>query len=384
MFDINRIPSAQLGLRRAPVVEAIRLRTFLNETIFNGKEKCPMIYVMRDDQICGHFGAGNKMRKLDVYLTKVLAAVEQCPDQTVVVFTNGGPQSNHAMQTAMAVVLLKARNPALDVHVELVLMGNEEDHRPYTGNIQLAESWGATIHWTGIDRDRADVISELKKRYEAIGVYCIDIPVGASDEIGSLGYVKAMYEVKMQEQLRRLSFDHVVVPTGSSGTVAGVAVGLKILGLKGKALAITVDADTLTLPRTNDNTNRIDDLVLRVMKSLGYDNTIAESIVPVAVVENYGRGYDMHDNEGSEAAAIASLYADMDIDGTYCGKAFGGLIKEIAKERFESNENILFIMTGGTGSLLATKNRRHLFQKKKAIDKILHGQAVELSIFSKL
>jgi len=44
------------------------------------------------------------------------------------------------------------------------------------------------------------------------------------------------------------------------------------------------------------------------------------------------------------------------LDPVYSGKAFSGLLGDIATDRFSPNSDVLFIVTGGTPGLFAYRN----------------------------
>jgi D-cysteine desulfhydrase len=72
-----------------------------------------------------------------------------------------------------------------------------------------ARAYGSTV--------AAEVTAEGRKAYV--------IPVGASNPLGSLGYVAAAQEILCDSAEQRLRLDHVVCASGSGGTHAGLLVG---------------------------------------------------------------------------------------------------------------------------------------------------------------
>jgi D-cysteine desulfhydrase len=69
-----------------------------------------------------------------------------------------------------------------------------------------------------MEKTAADLKSKGKKPYI--------IPGGASNPIGALGYVNCAVETMNQLNVMRLSVEHIVVPSGSAGTHAGMVVGM--------------------------------------------------------------------------------------------------------------------------------------------------------------
>lgn len=80
------------------------------------------------------------------------------------------------------------------------------------------------------------------------------LPAGGSNAVGTLGYVDAALEIAAQVEAGDLPEPGtVVVPVGSGGTVAGLALGLRLAGLRTRVLGAVVNdsipLDAVTLVR---------------------------------------------------------------------------------------------------------------------------------------
>jgi len=64
-----------------------------------------------------------------------------------------------------------------------------------------------------------------------------------------------------------------------------------------------------------------------------------------------GPGYAIPSQEGEKAAKLFAAMEGVLLDHVYTGKAAAGLIEYASQQRFEKNENILFIHTGGSSGL---------------------------------
>ena len=73
-------------------------------------------------------------------------------------------------------------------------------------------------------------MEEVAGEVRAAGGKPYIVPGGASNTIGALGYVNCAMELLQQLSERDLQMDHLVTATGSAGTQAGLAVGLKASG----------------------------------------------------------------------------------------------------------------------------------------------------------
>ncbi len=72
----------------------------------------------------------------------------------------------------------------------------------------------------------------------------------------------------------------------------------------------------------------------------------------VVVDSNYvGEGYGIPTDETIEAIQLLAQKEGILLDPVYSGKAMAGLIDLIRKGRFNRNENVLFVHTGGTAGL---------------------------------
>ena len=160
------------------------------------------IFIKRDDQT-GTEVSGNKIRKLEF---SVGEALEKNCDYLI---TCGGIQSNHARATAAVAA-------KLGLGAYLVLRGNEEEETE--GNLFLDKMLGANIKFITADEyknHRAKIMVDIREQLENKGHKAYVIPEGASNGIGSLGYVNTMDEILKQEKELGIKFDAIVVTVGS-------------------------------------------------------------------------------------------------------------------------------------------------------------------------
>jgi 1-aminocyclopropane-1-carboxylate deaminase/D-cysteine desulfhydrase-like pyridoxal-dependent ACC family enzyme len=66
------------------------------------------------------------------------------------------------------------------------------------------------------------------------------IPIGGSNALGSLAYRDALAELVVQAQAVNCRIDHIVLPTGSGGTHAGILAGVEEAGLSCRVHGISV------------------------------------------------------------------------------------------------------------------------------------------------
>ncbi|NLW41622.1 MAG: pyridoxal-phosphate dependent enzyme, partial [Tissierellia bacterium] len=160
------------------------------------------IYIKRDDQT-GSELSGNKVRKLEF-------AIQEAMDLGAkTLITCGGIQSNHARATAAA-----AKKLGLNC---ILVLRSDEEYKP-DGNYFLDILLGAEIRLVSSEDfsdNLANILEDIKKECDAKGENGYILPVGASNGIGTFGYVKAMEEIKSQEDEMGITFDTVVCTVGS-------------------------------------------------------------------------------------------------------------------------------------------------------------------------
>ncbi|CAG0906346.1 unnamed protein product [Cyprideis torosa] len=173
-------------------------------------------WIKRDDLLPG-CGGGNKTRKLDFSFAEAIA---QGADTVI---TCGAVQSNHCRLTLSWAV--KEKMPCHLVLEERV----QDSYSPSaSGNNLLFHLMG--VAGITVVPGKSNMLEEMEKVAEKLkksGRKPFIIPGGASNATGALGYVACAQEIQEQLFESRVSMDHIVVPSGSAGTHAGMVVGLE-------------------------------------------------------------------------------------------------------------------------------------------------------------
>jgi len=289
----------------------------------------PRLLIKRDDQT-GLATGGNKARKLEF---TVAEALRQGADTLITV---GGVQSNHCRQTAAAAARYGLR-------CIVVLRG----HAPsaWNGNLLLDHLLGAHVVFSG-DRTREHVAEEVAKEQHAAGNRPYLIPVGASDEVGAVGFVAAVEELDGQLKAHKLHVDRVVFASSSAGTQAGLCVGAKAIGFKSQLAAIAIDSQREELQAD------VVGIALPTIRRLGLEMSLAPKEV-VAYDGYLGAGYAIMGEPEREAIYLMARYEGILLDPVYTGRAMAGLIDLIRKGEFGKDETIVFWHTGGYAALFA-------------------------------
>ncbi|MCP4188496.1 MAG: D-cysteine desulfhydrase [Gammaproteobacteria bacterium] len=294
----------------------------------------PNLWIKRDD-CTGLSSGGNKTRKLEFLMAD---AVEQKADTII---TQGATQSNHARQTTAIAAKL-----GLECHVLLEdRTGYEDAAYVYNGNVLLDQLHGSTISNRPADTDMNAAMQDLAQQLRDDGKKPYIIPGGGSNEIGALGYVNAAVELTTQANDRSLRIDHLVHATGSSGTQAGL-----VLGMEGMNSGIPVYGVGVRAPKQKQE-EMVFGLAQRTAEYMGLNPDIVKRERVVANSDYVGDGYGLPTDAMVEAVKMMAQYEGILLDPVYAGKGFSGLIDLIRKGHFKQGENVVFLHTGGSISL---------------------------------
>ncbi len=284
------------------------------------------LWVKRDD-LSGCLLSGNKVRKLEFIVAHALA--EGCDT----LITCGGVQSNHCRATAFA-----GAQSGLSVH--LLLRG--EEPAASEGNFLLDQLAGATINCY----PKRQYVSELpdlfvhwQEHYARLGRKALAIPTGGSDGLGAWGYIAACEELKADLASADIDSAHLVTATGSGGTQAGLTLGASLYGLPLTVWGVNV---------CDDEQYFLDKVAADSADWRSRFPAVPPVSPEVRVLDGYvGEGYGV---AGPEVFALIAELAALEgllLDPVYTGKAFQGMLAELAAGRFRDCRDIIFLHTGG-------------------------------------
>src|SRR6267142_3219789 len=181
----------------------------------------PRLLIKRDDQTGLAFG-GNKTRKLEF----LVAEAREQGAKTLI--SGGALQSNHCRQTAAA---------AARFGFECILVLTGDKSQRASGNLLLDQLFGAEIVYVVDRKDRDRILQQTFDRAANEGKKPYLVPYGGSSPTGALGYAFAVKELMEQN----VHADWIVFATSSGGTHAGLILGQRVFGYKGKVLGISID-----------------------------------------------------------------------------------------------------------------------------------------------
>jgi 1-aminocyclopropane-1-carboxylate deaminase/D-cysteine desulfhydrase-like pyridoxal-dependent ACC family enzyme len=289
---LGRIPRARLGHFPTPV-ERVEL------------PGAGELYLKRDD-LAGDRLGGNKLRALEFLLGEVKPGDE--------VLTAGGLGSTHVLSTLHHARSLGARARAVRWWHEM----NPVAERVRSRTSELA---------AGLD-DRAGPVRALLLAYVVRvrgGAHWV--PAGGSSPLGVLGHVNAGLE--LAEQVARGGSpepDVLVVPLGTGGTAAGLALGLLLGGVRSQVLGARV------VPRIAGSrwrVLRLADATARLIERHTGERLPRVGRERVRVVHDvYGGGYGRMLPQAERARTLLETMTDVRLDSTYSAKAFVAALAE--------------------------------------------------------
>ena len=295
----------------------------------------PEIWVKRDD-CTGLATGGNKTRKLEFSMGE---ALERGADTIITV---GAVQSNHVRQTAAAAAKLGMRCEVLLEH-RVEKPGNLYLN---SGNVLLDRILGANLRDYPKGTDFDAVMGDIAGEVRAGGGTPYIIPGGASNAVGALGYVGCAEELLHQCEEQDVAFDHVVLASGSAGTHAGMAVGLRACGSQVPILGVGVN-----VPRAEQEA-KVFQLACETAEYIDRKGCVSREDI-VADCNYVGPGYGEPTDSMNEAVLMLARTEGLLFDPVYSGKALAGMIDYIREGRFTADEKIVFLHTGGVAGLFA-------------------------------
>jgi D-cysteine desulfhydrase len=303
MIDFSRLELATLP---TPITA---LRRLTDE--YSGGE----ILLKRDD-LTGFSIAGNKARPLEYLLAEAQAQGYTC------VVGGGAPKSNF-----IAALAHGARVAGLDC--ELLVAAPEDASDSVT--VALARAAGANITMTAAPREDLDwLIVDRARARTAAGTPAMPIPRGGATPIGAIGFARAGLELADQIGTGPCT---IVIPVGSGGSVAGLAVGAYLVQAQWTLVGVSVSRPLEQMAVDVDN------LSVETARLLG-----ASGVAPVELV-------DAHDHSWAEDRAAADLL--MRSEGILLDPVYGVRALPEAIRRARSGERVVLWSTGGLPSALS-------------------------------
>lgn len=283
------------------------------------------LWMKRDDLASPLYG-GNKVRRYELVLADAIAK-----GKTRIV-TAGGLASTQAMATALF-------GRAVGLPVRIVLFDQPVTHFAKEALLVDADA-GAELVWGG------GYLTTIYRTWRAMGKDAYLILPGAANPLANLGYVDAMLELADQVKRGELPRpDAIVLPTGSSGTLAALALGAAYLGwdteIIGVRITLAIACNRFTIGQIVRATDRF--IAAREPKWRRQSGKVRYSLFGDAL----GQGYGYPTKDAVEGVAQMRRLTGEPGEVTYSGKALAGL-RAIAREPRWRGKNLLLWNTLST------------------------------------
>ncbi len=321
---LEQFPQVKLGYYPTPLERWERLERHLAR---RGR-----LYAKREDLSGLAFG-GNKVRQLEFLLGDALA------HRADVIVAGAAVQSNYCRQLAAA-----ANKLGLDSHLVLSRAYAQPEDQ---GNILLDRIAGATIELVdeplgaGLEARKR----EAARRLTALGrnPYVISFP--DSEILGTLAYVKAAVEI--YEQCQRISLmPQRLVMAAVASTQSGLLLGLRLLGWKTAVWGFAPLRGEYAIAETLWNA------IQAAGKKLSVDPPVTRDEI-VNHADYVGEGYARTTPEAIDAIKLVARTEGVFLDPVYTGKAMAGLLASLRNGKISTDEDVLFVHTGGNTALFA-------------------------------
>ncbi|MEZ5758748.1 MAG: D-cysteine desulfhydrase family protein [Emcibacteraceae bacterium] len=296
----------------------------------------PNIYIKRDDVMDLAHG-GNKTRKLEYVFAD---AVNKGADT---ILTMGGIQSNHVRQTVAA-----AARFGFESHIFLNSPVPERKKAMLSGgNYLMDKIMGA--HEVIIDGDDDAVAAAMKQTEQDLirqGKKPYVVPMGASNGLGSLGYMLAAREMMTQWDNMGISPSHIFLGTGSGGTHAGLLTGLRYFGNRDiKVVGISVSQPEEIKKQT------VRDVLSQIRDVIDIPDTLVTEDDIIISGDYYGKAYAYPTDAANDAIRLLGATEGIILDPVYTGKAMAGMIDMIRNGKLENARDVVFLHTGGAPAI---------------------------------
>ncbi|MCH8828091.1 MAG: D-cysteine desulfhydrase family protein [Planctomycetes bacterium] len=311
---VAKLPRFSLGHLPTPLEHAAR---------FSQTMGGPAIHVKRDDCTGLAFG-GNKTRHNEFLIADALA-------KNADIFVWGaGVQSNNCRQTAAA-----CAKAGLDCHLILGRGTRSNEPVPVQGSLLLDHP--------GTDLDDVITARAVQLTEQGRNVYVWDRDT--VKPLAAVSYILCLLEIVEQAAAQGFVPDAVYVCSAGS-TGSGLALATKALGLQfpvRSVCPIRWDWDT------QEDMTRIAN---KAAELIGIDDRLTRGQFDITF-DYIGPGYGKVSTAGMEAIALMARTEGLLLDPIYSGKALAGLIDHVRGGRFNEEQHVVFVHTGGTPALFA-------------------------------
>jgi len=280
---------------------------------------------------------GNKVRKLDALL------LEARRKNARRILTFGAAGSHHVLTTALFAAAQGLRTGAI------LVPQRATPHVVDTLRASIAE--GVEVYPAGGYAGVPYAFALARQRGDYV------VPPGASNPIGTLGYVEAALELAAQVRAGEMPEpDAIVVPVGSGGTAAGLLAGLELAGSKSRVLGVSVMKGPFVRRHVVSLARRTFTLACSLGIGAPSDEMKALARDAASLRTRFGERFELDEQcvgpgygeptpAGERALSVAERELGLELDPTYTAKAFARALAWLAAPVMGSREapvNLLY------------------------------------------
>ncbi|MBU3914615.1 pyridoxal-phosphate dependent enzyme [bacterium] len=295
------------------------------------------LWIKRDDLTSSIYG-GNKVRKLEFALADAISKKKKK------VVTLGAIGTNHGLATAIF-----CKKLGLDC---TLLLFDQPVTKNVKQNMRLFHGYGAKMIYKET-LGKTALSWGLTHRLLNPGAYFLT--GGGSSSQGAIGFVNAVFELKSQvEQGLLPEPDCIFCPLGSSGTLAGLALGVKLAGMKTAITGVRVTQSHLGPIHiaTRESVLKLMKNAYKILKRASGEIPDIDLSAPEIKHEFFGEGYGHVTAECSRAYDLLREKESINLDPTYTSKTFACVL-DSCKKRSNSEETVLYWHTYNSVDLSA-------------------------------
>jgi L-cysteate sulfo-lyase len=289
-------------------------------------------YWKRDD-LSGFALGGNKVRQVEFILAD---AIEKERDVLVVA---GGMHSNF-------IRVLAAAAKSLGLDIIAAFYGSKPTVAE--GNLLLCQQLGLEQHFSG-SADRASsedlamqIFADLTQRGRKPHL----VARGGASAHACVGSYLFFNELMEQCQSRNISFENLIVPTGSCTTLAGVSLAAAVSSSNVQIWGISVSRSKAEI------LSRISELQKHTSALISVDPVKAARI---EVIDDYiGDGYGIPSESANLTIRMVAESTGIFLDPVFTGKAFHGFLDLVKKNKIKAHERHIFLHSGGHPNLFVS------------------------------
>ncbi len=265
---------------------------------------------IKHDEATSSLYGGNKVRKLEYLLQR---AKDRGARR---VATFGAAGSNHALATAM-----HASTLGLDCTCFL-------SHQQTTPNVartlNMHRELGTEIFKWG---HGVDQVAMFREHLQGRGAWVI--PLGGTCWLGAVGFVNAGLELAAQVAEGHIDRpDRIYIACGTTGSAAGLALGIAAAGLRATVHAVQVADNPFSSER---KMRKLMDKTRHLLNRLSPDFDAPDYASRIVWRDEFlAGGYARVDDATTIAVALAKDQLGLSLETTYTGKAMAAMLHDLA------------------------------------------------------